>query len=95
MTNKPAYTWHFFEYGSFDDEPVFSCYLGKVFYFWRGRKGERSKEHFDEDAFPSSMNLAKERIERLREQGSGWVIEELPVLVLAGNRSALSIPRYC
>ncbi len=78
----------------FEDESVFSCFMGKLFHYWQGRNawwGTWSEIYPAEDSFCLDLVETKQRVERKRTQGTQWTIAELPVLVLAGQDDALIV----
>jgi hypothetical protein len=84
---------HFREYG-WQDEPLISCHLGKVFQFSQGRNawwGQWSQLYPGFDSFSPTIREAKTEIERSRKQGSTWRIRELPALVLCGRSNSVIV----
>jgi hypothetical protein len=75
------------------DEPALGCYLGKVYLFWRRRHdyGYESSQYFD-TSFQPTLDAAKAAIEEMRQQGSQWIIDELPAVVVFGKSTSLVIP---
>jgi len=97
MTNETPVRWFPFELreeSDFKDEPVLSCYLAKVFHFWQGRNaywGTWSSTYPGHESFSFDLAGTKAKVARRRVQGSKWTIEELPVIVLAGEEDCLIV----
>jgi hypothetical protein len=91
MANETISSWFPFENRAplnFVDEPVVSCYLGKVFHFSRGRNaywGRWSSAYPGHESFAIGLAEAEERVQGRRVQGSRWSIKELPVLVITSK----------
>lgn len=71
---------------------VVSCYIGKTYFVLRQRSAYNwswSSNYFNESAFHLTLDDAKNWIERKREQGSSWTIEEWPSLVILGQDYAV------
>lgn len=85
--------FYFQERGEYDfrDEAIVSCYLGKVFRFWRRRNAYYGLPSFKSSLFTFDLDCTKSEIENGREKGSSWEIEEIPVIVLAGERKSLVV----
>ena len=73
----------------FKGERVSSCYLGKVFKFTEWRNAGR--RDYGDHSLCLDLAGAKRKIDEHRKRGSNWVVEELPVMVLAGNRDSLVV----
>src|SRR5689334_7917345 len=107
MNNKRTNHWFPFEQREnyrFEDEPVLSCCLGKLFQFYQGRNvwGEHNwlfggRQPNRRDTYPGDepwcldLSAAKSKVERQRVQGSKWTIAELPVAVISGETQTLII----
>jgi len=78
----------------FEDEPVRSCYLSKVIYYRRSRNAW----HGNWSAWVSGpffdIDSAKRHIEPRRAQGSHWTINELPVVIVAGDSRCLILGEF-
>lgn len=73
---------------------VSSCYVGRVFFVLRHRTSYNwslSINHFGGNSFNSKIYNAKKYIEKNREKGSSWTIDEYPALVLSGSKYAICI----
>jgi hypothetical protein len=95
MTSDPrdqGFLFRHREEHGFQDEPLRSCFLGKIFFVSEGRNsyyGAWSKTYSEERAFASNLEDAKQKIEAWRTKGSQWTIAELPVVVMSGERNCL------
>src|SRR5215472_16861510 len=77
----------------FDDEPVVSCFLGKIFHFWQGRnawRGRWSGTYLLYESFWPDLEATKEQIEQRRVRGSQWSIKELPMVVFSGEKQSVA-----
>ena len=97
MNNDTRPRWFSFDArreNDFENEPVISCFIGKLFHHWQGRNawwGTWSETYPRDDSFALALDQTKSHIEKSRTQGSQWTIAELPALVLAGKDDALMI----
>lgn len=82
--------WH--SGSDFEDEPVLSCFLSKVFHYWSGRNaywGAWSTESPGFASYALESESLKRRIEGERVQGSHFNIAEIPAIVLMGLKNEL------
>ena len=96
MTDSPA-IWkqiNWYVEPDFQDEPVRSCFLSKVFHYWSGRNaywGSWSTESPGFASYALDSELLKKRIEGERVQGSHFNIAEIPAIVLMGLKHDLML----
>jgi hypothetical protein len=83
---------HFRDCG-WKDEPIRSCYLGKLFYIWSHRNAwwGTDSNRYPADAFFPTLGSAKAAVEEMRTQGSQWRIHELAALVVVAPANYLAV----
>jgi hypothetical protein len=83
---------HFRDNG-WDDEPVESCYLGRIYHYWSGRNAWYGtvNRYPGFASFGPGIADTKFKIERKRVQGSQWHIAERPVLVFTAQANSLIV----
>jgi hypothetical protein len=70
------------------DEPIESCFLGKVFCVYEGRNTYQGPQNYRYSIFPTKSHAAAD-VEPRRTQGSPWRIVETPAIALQGTNNAL------
>lgn len=72
----------------FKDEAVVSCHLGKLFQCTRCRHAYYGLPTFEPLPFMFDLDRTKSTVEKRREKGANWEIEEIPLIIFGGQQRA-------